>query len=219
MGGMRFAFLAYPDMEELDIMGPWEFMAYLKSNGRIDDCFMVAESLGDLTCAKGLIIKPHYSFANCPDMDCLLVPGGKGSRAELKNPVFIDFLKTRGSSCDHVLSVCTGAFLLAQAGFLEGRSATTYWSMLSVLGRMGNIKVIEERYVRDGNIWTSAGVSAGMDLTLAFIRETLGEEAAEEVQFGTEFYPQRTIYGNPQKRKVIPEYLKRELEERSKGDA
>ncbi|MEX0330813.1 MAG: DJ-1/PfpI family protein [Puniceicoccaceae bacterium] len=212
---MRFAFLAYNNMEELDLMGPWEFIAYLKSIGRMDDCFIVAEQPGDLQCAKGLVVRPHYTFENCPEMNCLLVPGGKGSRTELKNPVFLEFLKEKGNACDHVLSVCTGAFLLAAAGFLEGKSATTYWSMLGRLGKFGNIKVLEERFVRDGNIWTSAGVSAGMDLVLAFIKEVLGEEAAEEVQFGTEFYPERTIYGRPEMRKGAPAYLKREIVRRT----
>ena len=207
---MRFAFLAYNNMEELDLMGPWEFIAYLKSVGLVEDCYIVAETLEDLHCAKGLVIRPHYSFSNCPDMDCLLVPGGKGSRTELKNPVFLDFLKTRGQACDHVLSVCTGAFLLAAAGFLEGKAATTYWSMLGALRKFGKIDVREERYVRDGNIWTSAGVSAGMDLTLAFIAEVLGEAAAEEVQFGTEYYPAGNRYGSPHQRESAPGYLTRE---------
>lgn len=214
---MRFAFLAYNDMEELDLLGPWEFIAYLKSLGHIEDCFIVAEHPGAIKCAKGLHIQPHYSFADCPEMDCLLVPGGKGSRTELRNPAFLQFLKRRGTSCDHVLSVCTGAFLLAAAGFLEGKSATTYWSQLGLLRKFGNINVVEERYVRDGNIWTSAGVSAGMDLVLAFISEVLGEAVAEEVQFGTEFYPSRTIYGKPEQRRGAPGYLKREVARRTRG--
>jgi transcriptional regulator GlxA family with amidase domain len=215
---MRFAFLAYNQMEELDLIGPWEFISFLKTTGRIDDCFITAETMKPVQCAKGLVITPHHAFKDCPPMDCLLVPGGRGSRTELSNAVFIDFLKEQGAACDHVLSVCTGAFLLAKAGFLEGRSATTYWSMLGALEAFGDIKVVEERYVRDGNIWTSAGVSAGMDLTLAFINEVLGEEAAEEVQFGTEFYPDRIIYGKPGERKGAPGYLKQEVRKRQENN-
>jgi transcriptional regulator GlxA family with amidase domain len=214
---MRFAFIAYNQMEELDLIGPWEFMAYLNEAGHLEDCFIVAETMEPVRCAKGLVIQPHYAFDSCPPMDGLLVPGGRGSRTELKNPVFMAFLKEQGSACEHVLSVCTGAFLLARAGFLEGRSATTYWSMLKMLAAFGDIKVVEERFVRDGNVWTSAGVSAGMDLILAFISEVLGEELAEEAQFGTEFYPDRTIYGHPEKRKGAPAYLREEVARRQGG--
>ena len=206
---MNFAFLAFNEFEELDLIGPWEFISagydMKKLKGR---AFIVAETDQSVTCAKGLKVVPHYSLDTCPDFEYILVPGGRGTRTEAKNPVLLNFLKTRSANCKAVLSVCTGAFLLAEVGLLEGKRATTHWGSLDRLRDFGGIEVLEERYTRDGDIWCSAGVSAGMDMVLAFLNETFGEETAEKIQFYTEFYPQGTIYGTPQENDQAPGYLR-----------
>ena len=206
---MKFAFLAFNDLEELDLMGPWELLGGgLKNEGIIDEAFIVAESDAVITCAKGLQILPHYSFETCPEFEYILIPGGWGTRAEAKNSVLLDFLKTRSANCKAVLSVCTGSFILAEIGLLKGKQATTHWGSLDRLREFGGIEVIEERYTNDGEVWCSAGISAGMDMALAFINDTFGEDIAEKTQFYTEYYPQGTVYGKPEENDQAPGYLK-----------
>jgi transcriptional regulator GlxA family with amidase domain len=159
---MNFAFLAFNDLEELDLIGPWELLGGgLKQFGMIEEAFIVAKSEATINCAKGLNIVPHYSFQDCPEFDYILVPGGWGTRKEATNPVLLKFLTERVKTCKAVLSVCTGAFLLAEIGLLKGKRATTHWGSLDRLRAFGGIEVVEERFVRDGNIWSSAGISAG----------------------------------------------------------
>jgi transcriptional regulator GlxA family with amidase domain len=159
------------------------------------ECLLVAEHAGPVVCAKGLSMNPHLSFEECPALDVLLVPGGQGTRTEVGNPKLLEFVATRGRACKAVLSVCTGSFVLHAAGLLEGKKATTHWGSLERLRALGNVEVVEERFVRDGNVWSSAGVSAGIDLTLAFIAEVAGEQAAGKVQFAAEYYPSGQRYG------------------------
>jgi transcriptional regulator GlxA family with amidase domain len=108
-----------------------------------------------------------------------------------------------------VLSVCTGSFLLHRAGLLGGKRATTHWNSLDRMRALGDVEVVEERWVRDGRIWTSAGISAGMDLTLAFVADYAGEEIAGQVQFEAEYYPAGARYGRFEEHPKAPAYLKR----------
>jgi transcriptional regulator GlxA family with amidase domain len=105
------------------------------------------------------------------------------------------FVGAQGRACTAVMSVCTGAFVLHAAGLLSGRKATTHWASLDRLRALGDVEVVEERFVRDGRIWTSAGVSAGIDMTLAFIAAEAGEETAGRVQLAAEYYPSVSRYG------------------------
>jgi len=107
-----------------------------------------------------------------------------------------------------MLSVCTGAFLLHRAGLLSGKRATTHWGSLDRLRTLGDVTVVEERWVRDGNVWTSAGVSAGIDMTLAFIAHVAGKEIAGKVQFGAEYYPSGVEYGNMRTHAKAPAYIR-----------
>ena len=206
---MNFAFLAFNDLEELDLIGPWEMLAGgLKNQDKIEEAFIVAQSMETIKCAKGLQLVPHHSFDSCPDFEYILVPGGWGTRTEVNNPELINFLKARGKTCKAVLSVCTGSFILAEAGLLKGKRATTHWGSLDRLRALGNVEVVEERYVHEGNTWCSAGVSAGIDLALAFIKDEFGEETAAAIQFHAEYFPTGKIYGNPEKNEQAPRYLK-----------
>lgn len=108
-----------------------------------------------------------------------------------------------------MLSVCTGAFLLHAAGLLGGRRATNYWASLERLRAPGDVEVVEERFVRDGRVWTSAGVSAGTDLLLAFIAAAAGEEAAGKAQFAAEYYPAATRYGDFERHPQAPSYIRK----------
>lgn len=205
---MNFGILVFDDVEELDFVGPWEMLTVWRevANGP-ENCLLVSESESPVTCAKGLSINPHVSFADCPRLDCLLVPGGRGTRREVGNPVLVDFVASRAKQCRAVLSVCTGSFILHAAGLLSGRRATTHWGSLERLRALGDVEVVEARFVRDGNLWSSAGISAGIDLMLAFIADVSGEDAAGQVQFRAEYYPASTRYGGYGHHAQTPAYL------------
>jgi transcriptional regulator GlxA family with amidase domain len=207
---MNFGFLIFPDVEELDLVGPWEIINYWRRiAGEPEHCLMIAEKSGPVICNKGMSINPQVTFSDCPSLDYLLVPGGQGTRKEVDNEVLIHFLTTQARNCRAVLSVCTGAFILHRAGLLSGLRATTHWASLDRLRNLGEVTVIEERIVRDGRIWTSAGVSAGIDLALAFIAHISGEETAGKVQFGVEYYPSPKSYGRLAEEVKLPRYLKK----------
>lgn len=207
---MNFGVLIFPDAEELDFAGPWEMAGMWNMiSGVPERRLIVGESDDPITCAKGLSVLPHVSFDQCPQLDVLLVPGGQGTRKEVDNSALINFISEQAKRCESVLSVCTGTFLLHRAGLLSGKSATTHWNSLDRLRSLGDVNVVEERIVHDGNIWTSAGVSAGVDLMLAFIAETADEETAGKVQFAAEYYPSAICYGAAHHSPMAPGYLKK----------
>ena len=156
---------------------------------------MVAENPAPVICSKGMSINPHVTFADCPPLDFLLVPGGEGTQREVNNPSLIQFVAEQAKHCKAVLSVCTGTFILHRAGLLSNRRATTHWASLQKLRDLGDVEVVEDRIVRDGNIWTSAGISAGIDLALAFIEYMTDEKTAGKIQLGAEYYPSGRSYG------------------------
>jgi transcriptional regulator GlxA family with amidase domain len=172
------------------------------------DCFLIAQSLDPIVCAKGLSINPSVTMEDCPRLDFLLVPGGEGTLKEVDNPVLIRFIEEQARGCQAVLSVCTGSFLLHRAGLLSGKTATTHWAWLDRLRALGDVEVVEERYVRDGRVWSAAGISAGIDLMLALIASVAGDEAAGKVQFRTEYYPSAKLYADSHTRPEAPAYLK-----------
>lgn len=196
-GAGRFGILLFPGVEELDAVGPWE-MATLwarQPNGP-SQCLLIAQVEGPITCAKGMLLLPHASFATAPPLDVLLVPGGQGTRTEVANAELIAFIRQQSASCRAVLSVCTGAFLLHAAGLLSGQRATTHWASLDRLRALGDVEVEEERFTRSGPIWTAAGISSGIDLMLHFIAETAGDDVAAKVQLESEYFPASKIYGD-----------------------
>jgi len=206
---VNFGILVFPGVEELDFVGPWEMVrmwSVLAAGPK--NCFLVAQSLDPISCAKGLSVNPSVSVEACPRLDFLLVPGGEGTRKEVDNPVLIRFIEEQARGCQAVLSVCTGSFLLHRAGLLSGKKATTHWASLDRLRALGDVEVVEERFVRDGKIWSSAGVSAGIDLMLAVIASVAGDEAAGRVQSRPEYYPSGNLYADFHTRPEAPGYLK-----------
>ena len=121
-------------------------------------------------------INPHVAFADCPPLNFLFMPGGEGTHKEIDNPSLIQFVARQAENCKAMLSVCTGTFILHRAGLLSNKRAATHWFSLPKLRELGDVEVVEERVVRDGNIWTSAGVSVGIDLALAFIEHITDEK-------------------------------------------
>jgi transcriptional regulator GlxA family with amidase domain len=206
---MKFGIVIFPEVEELDFVGPWEMLAlWSRLAEGPDTCLVIAQSLGPVLCAKGLSVNPHVSFETCPPLDYLLVPGGQGTRTQVNNSVLLSFLSRQARGCKAVLSVCTGSFLLHAAGLLSGKRATTHWASLDRLRALGDVDVMERRFVQDGKVWTSAGVSAGTDLMLAFIASEAGEQAAGKVQFRSEYYPSTVTYGGFETHPQAPAYIK-----------
>lgn len=206
---MNVGIVIFPEVEELDFVGPWEIISMWSVHAEgPEQRFIVAQSTDPVTCAKGLTVVPGVSFAQCPPLDILVVPGGQGTRKEIDNESLISFISQQAKHCKAVLSVCTGTFLLHRAGLLKGKRVTTHWNSLDRLKALGDVTVTEDRFVEDGNIWSSAGVSAGTDMILAFVASYAGEEAAERTQAAAEYYPSSTVYGSFHKHPKAPQYLK-----------
>jgi transcriptional regulator GlxA family with amidase domain len=137
----------------------------------------------EIRCAKGLHMRPDLALADAPKLDVLIVPGGDGTRPLLKNERLVAWVKARANDTTWTTSVCSGALILAQAGLLEGRKATTHWSVLPELRQFPKVEVLERvRFVRDGQIVSSAGVSAGIDMALWLYGQVTSPEDARRVQ-------------------------------------
>ncbi len=181
----------FPDFEDLDAIGPKEVFGMLAmgSNGE----WQVATISQDGKAVRsylGTTIEADHSFGNCPQLDVLLVPGGLGTRTEVDNEAIIGFVRKQGAGAEWVTSVCTGAFLLHRAGFLEGKRATTHWGAVELLRQESNVTVVDdERWVKDGNVITAAGVSAGIDMALYLVAELTNSDTAKRVQHMMEYYP------------------------------
>lgn len=159
-------------------------------------------------CQRSDYYTPSVSFSQYPKLDVLVVPGGQGTRREVENAELISFISEQVKYCKAVLSVCAGSFLLHCAGLLKQKRVTTHWNSLDRLRALGEVTVVEGRFVKDGIIWSSAGVSAGTDMVLAFVASYAGEEAAAKTQAAAEYYPSPIRYGNFHKHPNAPQYLK-----------
>jgi transcriptional regulator GlxA family with amidase domain len=180
----------YPDFEELDAVGPYEvlgMLAKLDSDWRV---VTIAEQIGPVRAFGGLQLVADHGFDDAPALDVILLPGGLGSRKEMDNPRMLEYVCKTGESADWVTSVCTGAMILHRAGFLNGRKATTHWGALHELRNLGDVEVLENvRWVEDGNVITSAGVSAGIDMSLYLVSLLKDANTAKAVQKMMEYYP------------------------------
>ena len=184
------AIVLFPAVEELDFVGPWEVFAYLRAlEPEACSVFTVSEHGGEVRCAKGLRVITDYSFDTAPPADIILVPGGMGTRTEVDNPRIVEYIRRAGTAAEIATSVCTGAFMLERAGLLAGRRATTHWASLDRLRAVGTVDVIEERWVDEGRVITSSGVSAGIDMALYLVGRLWGPETARRVQQGIEYFP------------------------------
>jgi transcriptional regulator GlxA family with amidase domain len=182
--------LVYPGVQSLDVTGPLEVFSgaqqLLESDpgDRRDRGYRVSIVSPDgspLATSSGLTIIPHADLVHAPArIDTLLVAGGAGAEQACADPALLEWVAARAARARRVASVCTGAFLLAAAGVLEGRRATTHWAAAAELARRHPLVSVDPTpiFVRDGPVWTSAGVSAGMDLALALVEEDLDREAA-----------------------------------------
>jgi putative intracellular protease/amidase len=174
--------LLFDRFELLDVFGPLEAWGILSSSSAYR-IVTTAENAGPVTSSHGPRAVADYGFADCPPLDVVLVPGGVGTRQEGANEVLLEWLRQRSAAAQFVTSVCTGSALLARAGLLEGRRATSNKAVFRWVSSIGtNVTwVPEARWVEDGRFFTSSGVSAGIDMTLAVIAKLEGREAADQI--------------------------------------
>jgi len=184
--------VVFPDVEELDFVGPWEVFTMAALIGAPIRTFTVAWPEKKLRCAKGLRVEADYDFSDAPHAGLVIVPGGKGTRTIIMDDAFIDTLRDYLAAATWQASVCTGAALLGQTGFLDGKRATTNHAAIDWVRSMA-LKAqftADERYVRHGSVVTSGGVSAGIDMSLWFVGHLFGHDTAREVQRAMEYYPE-----------------------------
>jgi transcriptional regulator GlxA family with amidase domain len=188
--------ILYPQFELLDLYGPLEMFGSLGPALRI---VTIAEQAGPVRSTPGPSTVADHSFASAPPLDLLLVPGGVGTFPQLENAALLGFLRERAPRCEVAMSVCTGAALYAAAGLLDGRRATTnkqFFSMTSASGPRTQW-VREARWVEDGALVTSSGVSAGTDMALAVIARLWGVPIAQQIADLTEYEWQRDAARDP----------------------
>ena len=178
--------ILYPGFELLDVFGPLEAFGNLPGLYRV---LMVAETRGPVASAQGPQVLAEVDFHDCPQLDVILVPGGLGTREQVENPRFLDWLARRATQAEIATSVCTGSALLARAGVLDERRATTNKAFFEWVAAQGpNVEWVREaRWVEDGKFITSAGVSAGIDMALAVIARTAGRETSENLAKAMEY--------------------------------
>jgi transcriptional regulator GlxA family with amidase domain len=183
----QIAFVAYPGFTALDMIGPYEVLRNLPDT----EVRFVWHESGPITADSGvLVIGATHSLAETPSPDVILVPGGPATPVHARDEVLLDWLRQAHRSASWTTSVCSGSVILAAAGLLEGRRATSHWLTIPALKAFGAIGVSDERIVREGNIITSAGVSAGLDLALWLAGEIGGERRAKAIQLAIEYDPQ-----------------------------
>ncbi len=176
----RIGILVFDDVEELDFAGPLEVFGMAARLGAECTTLLVAAHQGEIRGSYGLRFLPSYTLDSCPSLDLLIVPGGYGARTHArKDPVILDFLRRRTGP---TASVCTGALILASAGLLHGHVATTHHSAVELLAEHEGVEVRRgARLTMDEQIFTSAGITAGIDLALALVARMFGDELAEQV--------------------------------------
>lgn len=186
----------YEGFELLDLYGPLEMFGALEGQVRI---VTVAEKKGPVASTPGVETVARYDFSDCPPLDLILLPGGFGTVAQLGNGALLDFLRKRASAAEVTMSVCSGSALLARAGLLDGRRATSN-KMFFQLARTQSDQVdwiTAARWVEDGPFATSSGVSAGTDMALAVIARLYGAPVAEQIAIRTEYTWHRDAATDP----------------------
>ena len=179
--------LLFPQVEELDFVGPFEILSYInKIRPESTKVLLIAESAEPVKAFNGMKIIPDVTMANCPQLDILVAPGGKGRYAAMKNTAIKEFIQQQAQKAKYITSVCTGAFLLAEAGLLKNKKATTYHTAFAELAAY-SVDVLPQKVVRENNIITAAGVSSGIELGLYLLREEFGAAVAQEVADNIEY--------------------------------
>ena len=190
---LHIGFPIYPDVTQLDFTGPFEVLTRLPGA----QCHVIATSLAPIRSNSGLSLLPTVTYADCPKLDIVCVPGGPGHLQAMRDETLIAFLRAQATGCRYVTSVCTGSLILAAAGLLESYRATSHWLSLDRLSGFGAIPVAE-RVVVDRNRITGGGVTAGIDFALTLLALVAGETLAREVALQIEYAPAPPFPGDPE---------------------
>jgi cyclohexyl-isocyanide hydratase len=184
MTTFNIGFVLFPNLTQLDFTGPLQVLH------RLPDAktHIVARTRDPVPSDCGLSLVPTTTFADCAPLDLLCVPGGYGVSGAIADMATVDFVRRQAARAKYVTSVCTGAFVLGVAGLLRGRRATTHWAYTGMLPLVG-ATYEKARVVRDGNVFTGGGVTAGIDFALAVAAEVAGAEAAQRIQLSIEYDP------------------------------
>ena len=181
----NIGFVILPDLTQLDFTGPLQVLSRLPQSA----VHIVAKSQAPVPSDCGLALVPTHTFANCPPLDLICVPGGSdGVVKAIGDRETIEFIRRQGDAAKYVTSVCTGAFILGVAGLLKGRRATTHWAFADLLPLVGATHE-RARVVKDGNVITAGGVTSGIDFGLSVVAELAGETTARTIQLGIEYDP------------------------------
>ena len=184
MADRLIGLLLFPKLTQLDMTGPYEVLARTPNT----KVLLVAHSMAPVKTDRGMEIVPTTTFADCPQLDLVMVPGGPGQQDLMEDEVVLAFLRKQAAGAKYVTSVCTGSLVLGAAGLLKGKRATSHWAALEHLKPLGAIPV-SEKVVIDGNIITGAGVTSGIDFALKVAAVLEGEEAARQIQLQIEYDP------------------------------
>ncbi len=198
-----FGLLLFDGVEELDFVGPWEVftassMLRVDNGEAADTVVTISEHDRPVRCGKGLRVLADHTFRDHPELDVVLAPGGFGTRTEVDNPVLIDWLRRVAPTCEWVTSVCTGSLLLHEAGPGRDRRLCTHWGFEDRLEARGDCTVVrDQRWVVDGNVVSSQGVSAGIDMALWIIGQIYSPDHARATQRYMQYDP-APPYGDPE---------------------
>lgn len=184
MSVFNVGYVVFPNLTQLDFTGPLQVLTRLPDS----KTHIVAKTLSPVASNCGLEFVPTSTFATCPPLDLICVPGGGGVVQAIGDRETVDFIRTQATQAKYVTSVCTGAFLLGAAGLLQGRRATTHWGYTGLLPLVG-ATYEQARIVQDGNVFTAGGVTAGIDFALKIVAEIAGSKVAQSVQLSIEYDP------------------------------
>lgn len=178
------AIVLFDEVEVLDFCGPFEVFSVASqfTDPHAFNVRTVAETGRPILTRGGMSVNPHHAFADCPRPDMVLVPGGQGTRKEMHNPVLIDWVRSVSANAELILSVCTGALILAKAGLLDGLETTTHHGAIDLLRQTAVNATVHagRRFVDNGRVICSAGIAAGIDMSLHVVGRLLGREVAEK---------------------------------------
>lgn len=181
--------IIFPQVEEMDFVAPFEVLNYInKVQPSSTTVKIIAATLEPVVAFNGLKVIPDYSFANCPPLDIVVVPGGKGRMTSMYDKDLRKFIVAHSHTAKYTTSVCTGAFILAEANLLRGKAATTYHSALDELRKYPEITVVDnKKVVHVDNIITAAGVTSGLELGFYLLQLLFGKDLARKVAAGIEY--------------------------------
>ncbi|NWG52892.1 MAG: DJ-1/PfpI family protein [Hydrogenophilaceae bacterium] len=177
-------FVIFPNLTQLDFTGPLQVLSRIPGWST----HIVAKTMDPVPSDCGLSLAPTATFDTAPPLDLLCVPGGFGVDQAVEDEATLGYVRAQGARARYVTSVCTGAFILGAAGLLKGKRATTHWAYHELLARVGAIPE-RGRVVRDGNLFTGGGVTAGIDFAFVLVNEIAGPEAAQAIQLALEYDP------------------------------